>query len=91
MVLILGAGNLASVYYDQGLLDYAILHYKQALLLDSSFIEAYNNLVRFDNLIPHFRIGSFFFDGLKVVLYFQSVGLVHGQGGGGFHFDVGDA
>jgi tetratricopeptide (TPR) repeat protein len=40
-----GAGNLASVYYEQGLLDYAIVHYKQALLLDSNFLEAYNNLV----------------------------------------------
>jgi hypothetical protein len=40
-----GAGNLVSMYYEQGLLEYAILHYKQALLLDSNFLEAYNNLV----------------------------------------------
>jgi protein O-GlcNAc transferase len=40
-----GAGNLASLYYEQGLLDHAIVHYKQALLLDSNFLEAYNNLV----------------------------------------------
>jgi protein O-GlcNAc transferase len=39
-----GAGNLASLYYEQGLLDHAIAHYKQALLLDSNFLEAYNNL-----------------------------------------------
>ncbi len=41
----MGAGNLASLYYEQGLLDHAIVHYKQALLLDSNFLEAYNNLV----------------------------------------------
>lgn len=40
-----GAGNLASVYYEQGQLDVAILHYKQALAFDSGFLEAYNNLV----------------------------------------------
>lgn len=39
------AGNLASVYYEQGNLDLAIMHYKQAILLDSTFLEAYNNLV----------------------------------------------
>lgn len=47
LVLVVGAGNLASVYYEQGLLDLAIVHYKQALLLDTSFLEAYNNLVCF--------------------------------------------
>jgi protein O-GlcNAc transferase len=40
----LSFGNLASLYYEQGLLDHAIVHYKQALLLDSNFLEAYNNL-----------------------------------------------
>lgn len=39
------AGNLASAYYDQGQLDLAIMHYKQALTCDSGFVEAYNNLV----------------------------------------------
>lgn len=47
LVLVVGAGNLASVYYEQGLLDLAIVHYKQALVLDTSFLEAYNNLVCF--------------------------------------------
>jgi len=37
-------GNLASVYYEQGQMDLAIMHYKQAIMLDSSFVEAYNNL-----------------------------------------------
>ena len=39
------AGNLASTYYDQGQLDLAILHYKQAISSDPRFLEAYNNLV----------------------------------------------
>jgi tetratricopeptide (TPR) repeat protein len=36
---------LASIYYEQGNLDMAIFHYKQAISLDSEFLEAYNNLV----------------------------------------------
>ncbi|KAG6501592.1 hypothetical protein ZIOFF_041475 [Zingiber officinale] len=36
-------GNLASIYYEQSQLDMAILHYKQAINCDSTFIEAYNN------------------------------------------------
>lgn len=40
-----GAGNLASMYYEQGQLDLAIFHYKQAISCDSAFLEAYNNLV----------------------------------------------
>jgi protein O-GlcNAc transferase len=42
--MIVCAGNLASVYYEQGQMDLAIMHYKQAIMLDSSFVEAYNNL-----------------------------------------------
>ena len=38
-------GNIASMYYEQGQLDQAILHYKQAIACDTGFIEAYNNLV----------------------------------------------
>ncbi|KAG6529291.1 hypothetical protein ZIOFF_011488 [Zingiber officinale] len=41
---ILDAGNLAGIYYEQGQLDLAILHYKQAINCDSTFVEAYNNL-----------------------------------------------
>lgn len=40
-------GNLASMYYEQGQLDMAILHYKQAVACDPRFLEAYNNLVDF--------------------------------------------
>ncbi|KAG6536341.1 hypothetical protein ZIOFF_001395 [Zingiber officinale] len=40
----LDAGNLAGIYYEQSQLDMAILHYKQAINCDSTFIEAYNNL-----------------------------------------------
>ncbi|KAG6524152.1 hypothetical protein ZIOFF_014043 [Zingiber officinale] len=40
----LEAGNLAGIYYEQSQLDMAILHYKQAINCDSTFIEAYNNL-----------------------------------------------
>ncbi|KAG6468677.1 hypothetical protein ZIOFF_073370 [Zingiber officinale] len=36
--------NLAGIYYEQSQLDMAILHYKQAINCDSTFIEAYNNL-----------------------------------------------
>ena len=39
------AGNLASMYYEQGQLDLAILHYNQAISCDQRFLEAYNNLV----------------------------------------------
>ncbi|KAG6495636.1 hypothetical protein ZIOFF_043462 [Zingiber officinale] len=42
----LDAGNLVGIYYEQSQLDMAILHYKQAINCDSTFIEAYNNLVR---------------------------------------------
>ncbi|KAI3683413.1 hypothetical protein L1987_83916 [Smallanthus sonchifolius] len=37
-------GNLASIYYEQGNLEIAINHYKQAIALDTGFLEAYNNL-----------------------------------------------
>ncbi|KAG6522575.1 hypothetical protein ZIOFF_019716 [Zingiber officinale] len=40
----LDTGNLAGIYYEQSQLDMAILHYKQAINCDSTFIEAYNNL-----------------------------------------------
>ncbi|KAG6479564.1 hypothetical protein ZIOFF_063031 [Zingiber officinale] len=40
----LDAGNLAGIYYEQSQLDMAIMHYKQAINCDSTFIEAYNNL-----------------------------------------------
>ncbi|KAG6483325.1 hypothetical protein ZIOFF_059969 [Zingiber officinale] len=40
----LDVGNLAGIYYEQSQLDMAILHYKQAINCDSTFIEAYNNL-----------------------------------------------
>ncbi|KAG6495483.1 hypothetical protein ZIOFF_043308 [Zingiber officinale] len=40
----LDAGNLAGIYYEQSQLDMAILHYKQAINFDSTFIEDYNNL-----------------------------------------------
>ncbi|KAG6514436.1 hypothetical protein ZIOFF_024795 [Zingiber officinale] len=43
-VVALGLGNLAGIYYEQSQLDMAILHYKQAINCDSTFIEAYNNL-----------------------------------------------
>ncbi|KAG6492880.1 hypothetical protein ZIOFF_047850 [Zingiber officinale] len=36
--------NLAGIYYEQSHLDMAIMHYKQAINCDSTFIEAYNNL-----------------------------------------------
>ncbi|KAG6536379.1 hypothetical protein ZIOFF_001433 [Zingiber officinale] len=44
-------GNLAGIYYDQSQLDMAILHYKQAINCDSTFIEAYNNLTAADGLV----------------------------------------
>ena len=47
------AGNLASVHYEQNNLELAIIHYKQAILLDSTFLEAYNNLVSF---MYHFSV-----------------------------------
>ncbi|GAB2210029.1 hypothetical protein Droror1_Dr00015279 [Drosera rotundifolia] len=40
----LDAGNLATIHYEQGQLDMAILHYKRAITLDAGFFEAYNNL-----------------------------------------------
>jgi len=40
-------GNLASIYYEQGQLDMAILHYKQVVACAPKFLEAYNNLVGF--------------------------------------------
>ncbi|KAG6503920.1 hypothetical protein ZIOFF_036244 [Zingiber officinale] len=42
------AGNLVGIYYEQSQLDMAILHYKQAINCDSTFIEAYNNLEKND-------------------------------------------
>ncbi|KAG6500071.1 hypothetical protein ZIOFF_039885 [Zingiber officinale] len=36
--------NLSGIYYEQSQLDMAIMHYKQAINCDSTFIEAYNNL-----------------------------------------------
>ncbi|KAG6527744.1 hypothetical protein ZIOFF_009870 [Zingiber officinale] len=47
----LDAGNLAGIYYEQSQLDMAILHYKQAINYDSTFIEAYNNLTVVDGLV----------------------------------------
>ncbi|KAG6492745.1 hypothetical protein ZIOFF_047710 [Zingiber officinale] len=44
LVGLVDAGNLAGIYYEQSQLDMAILHYKQAINCDSTFIEAYNNL-----------------------------------------------
>lgn len=41
----MAAGNVASTYYEQGQMDMAIMHYKQAIECDSGFLEAYNNLV----------------------------------------------
>ena len=41
----MAAGNMASTYYEQGQMDMAIMHYKQAIDCDSGFLEAYNNLV----------------------------------------------
>ena len=38
---------MASVYYEQGNLDMAILHYNRAISSDTGFLEAYNNLVGF--------------------------------------------
>lgn len=40
-----GVGNLASIHYEQGNLEMAILNYKRAIACDSGFLEAYNNLV----------------------------------------------
>ncbi|KAG6514301.1 hypothetical protein ZIOFF_024651 [Zingiber officinale] len=40
---VVAEGNLAGIYYEQSQLDMAILHYKQAINCDSTFIEAYNN------------------------------------------------
>ena len=48
------AGNLASIYYEQGELDLAIMHYKQAIMLDTAFLEAYNNLVSTTLIIRYF-------------------------------------
>nr|CAN80393.1 hypothetical protein VITISV_001595 [Vitis vinifera] len=36
---------MAGTYYEQGQMDMAIVHYKQAIECDSGFLEAYNNLV----------------------------------------------
>lgn len=41
------AGNLGNIYYEQGQLDLAILSYRQAINCNSSYVEAYNNLVDF--------------------------------------------
>ncbi|KAM3366949.1 hypothetical protein ACQJBY_015935 [Aegilops geniculata] len=38
------AGNLATIYYEQRQLDMAIHCYNQAILCDSRFVEAYNNM-----------------------------------------------
>ncbi|XP_020409049.1 probable UDP-N-acetylglucosamine--peptide N-acetylglucosaminyltransferase SEC-like isoform X4 [Zea mays] len=38
------AGNLATIYYEQGQLDMAIRCYNQAIVYDPQFIEAYNNM-----------------------------------------------
>ncbi|KAG6506363.1 hypothetical protein ZIOFF_031686 [Zingiber officinale] len=43
--------NLAGIYYEQSQLDMAILHYKQAINCDSTFIKAYNNLTAADGLV----------------------------------------
>ncbi|KAL6345170.1 hypothetical protein AAG906_013654 [Vitis piasezkii] len=40
----MAAGNMAGTYYEQGQMDMAIVHYKQAIECDSGFLEAYNNL-----------------------------------------------
>ncbi|KAG6533950.1 hypothetical protein ZIOFF_007829 [Zingiber officinale] len=45
------AGNLAGIYYEQSQLDMEILHYKQTINCDSTFIEAYNNLTAADGLV----------------------------------------
>jgi tetratricopeptide (TPR) repeat protein len=58
-----GAANLASIYYEQGNLEMAIFHYKQAISLDSEFLEAYNNLV--GHLVSYHYTGFF-----TVNLYF---------------------
>lgn len=39
------AGNLATVYYEQGNLEMAMLNYRRAITCDAGFLEAYNNLV----------------------------------------------
>lgn len=39
------AGNMASIFYEQGNMDMAILNYKRAIACDAGFLEAYNNLV----------------------------------------------
>lgn len=39
------AGNMASIYYEQGQLDMAVVNYRKAITFDSGFLEAYNNLV----------------------------------------------
>jgi protein O-GlcNAc transferase len=41
------AGNLGDAYYEQGQLDLAILSYRHATTCNPSYVEAYNNLVRF--------------------------------------------
>lgn len=41
------SGNLTSIYYEQGNLEMAINHYKQAIARDAGFLGAYNNLVSF--------------------------------------------
>lgn len=48
-------GNLASIHYEQGQLDMAILHYKQAIACDPRFLEAYNNLVGFFSSALQFK------------------------------------
>lgn len=66
-----GAANLASIYYEQGNLDMAIFHYKQAISLDSEFLEAYNNLVGhfvvFTILDSLQWIGTFYFHLLLLI------------------------
>lgn len=51
---LLSAGNLASVYYEQGNMEMAIFHYRRAITCDTEFLEAYNNLVgTFFHLVVH--------------------------------------
>lgn len=44
-IVLHGAGNLASTYYERGQTEMAILYYKQAISCDPRFLEAYNNMV----------------------------------------------
>lgn len=55
------------MYYEQGNLDMAILHYNSAISCDAGFLEAYNNLV--GNLISF----AYLYPSGNWVMYFKDL------------------